>query len=135
MVRNFPLNNVQQDTGYNWSASNASGLPGGVSAFVKAGQADGATEGFDSYVVGAFVCQKTQHSHPFGVFYGENPLSYSFPLVLLEISFVLLATRLVRFILKPLRQPKIVSEIIVRALLGDYICSRLNVIWKQINLF
>ncbi|GMN23531.1 hypothetical protein TIFTF001_000160 [Ficus carica] len=125
MVRELlPLDNGQQDVGYNWSASNAGGLPGGVSAFVKAGQTNGTTEGFNSYVAGAFVCEKAQHNHPFGVFYGENPLSYSFPLVLLEISFVILATRLVRFILKPLRQPKIVSEIIGGIIVGPSVLGR-----------
>lgn len=119
MVREFPVYQSQQDVaGYNLSASAGGGLHGGVSAFMKAGPNDGITvEGFNSYVAGAFVCQKTQHNHPFGVFYGENPLSYSFPLVLLEISFVLLATRLVRFVLKPLRQPRIVSEILVSLLI------------------
>lgn len=52
----------------------------------------------------------------FGVFYGENPLHSSFPLLLLEVSLVILISRLVRFLLKPLKQPRVVSDVIVRSL-------------------
>lgn len=60
-----------------------------------------------------FICRNIKNDHSFGVFYGENPLKFSFPLILLEVSFVIVITHVVRFILKPLRQPKVISQIIV----------------------
>ncbi|KAF8394860.1 hypothetical protein HHK36_018797 [Tetracentron sinense] len=57
-------------------------------------------------------CRWAKRPHPFGIFYGENPLDFSFPLVLLQISVIVVITRAVRFLLKPLKQPRIISDII-----------------------
>lgn len=51
--------------------------------------------------------------HPYGLFYGESPLSYPFTLVLLEFSFIVFTIHVVRFLLKPFRQPRIIAEIVV----------------------
>lgn len=59
------------------------------------------------------ICRAYQDSHSPGIFYGKDPLQFSFPLLLLEVSMVIVITRIVRFALKPLKQPRIVSEIIV----------------------
>ncbi|CAK9174219.1 unnamed protein product [Ilex paraguariensis] len=67
------------------------------------------------------ICGRTHRSHPFGIFYGDNPLDYSFPLVLLEISTVVMITRIVRHLLKPLKQPRVVSEIIGGIIIGPSI--------------
>ena len=105
MVREFPLFRPQPEAVYGTTLHLANVSLKAQDAFV---------EGVNNVLPGNFICQKThQPSHPFGIFYGDNPLSYSFPLVLLEISFVVIATRIVRFVLKPLRQPRIVSEILV----------------------
>ncbi|KAA8549463.1 hypothetical protein F0562_001147 [Nyssa sinensis] len=64
------------------------------------------------------ICGRTQHSYPFGIFYGENPLNFSFSLMLLEVSIVILITHVVRFLLKPLKQPRIVSEVIGGLIIG-----------------
>lgn len=66
---------------------------------------------------GLVVCRAKRHDHSVGVFYGLNPLDYSFPLFLLQLSSLIIVTHLVRFILKPLRQPKVVSEILVSKLI------------------
>lgn len=62
---------------------------------------------------GLVICREVHYDHPFGVFYGQNPLDFSFPLFLLQISTLIAITRILRFLLKPLRQPNIVSEILV----------------------
>ncbi|KAI3450283.1 hypothetical protein Pfo_006948 [Paulownia fortunei] len=62
---------------------------------------------------GLVKCREKQKNHPFGIFHGQNPLQFSFPLVLLQISTLIGVTRIPRFLLKPLRQPKVVSEILV----------------------
>ena len=60
-------------------------------------------------------CRTTVNKHrSIGIFYGENPLQTPFSLLLLEMSLVILLSRLVRFLLKPLRQPRVVSDVIVR---------------------
>ncbi|KAF5957866.1 hypothetical protein HYC85_005091 [Camellia sinensis] len=48
-----------------------------------------------------------------GAFQGENPLDYALPLAILQICVVVAFTRSLAFILKPLRQPRVIAEIIV----------------------
>lgn len=60
-----------------------------------------------------FVCRKAHSSHPLGIFYGDNPLNFSFSLIMLDLVIIILITQTLRFLLKPLRQPRVVSEIIV----------------------
>ncbi|KAK4407715.1 Cation/H(+) antiporter 24 [Sesamum angolense] len=52
------------------------------------------------------ICRGIANDHAFGIFYGQNPLKYSFPLLLLELSSIIIISHVVRFLLKPLRQPK-----------------------------
>ncbi|WRX24162.1 hypothetical protein QQP08_016649 [Theobroma cacao] len=49
-----------------------------------------------------------------GVWQGENPLNYAFPLLILQTTIVLFTSRFLAVLLKPLRQPKVVAEIVVR---------------------
>ncbi|XP_020550589.1 cation/H(+) antiporter 24 [Sesamum indicum] len=70
------------------------------------------------------ICRAIRNDHAFGIFYGQNPLKYSFPLLLLELSSIIIISRVVRFLLKPLRQPKVVSEIIGGIILGPSVLSR-----------
>ena len=72
-----------------------------------------------------FICRATQGTHPLGIFYGESPLEYSFTLVLLEVTLIVLITRILAFLLKPLKQPRIVSDILVTSL-------SLSFLYKQI---
>ncbi|KAK7396503.1 hypothetical protein VNO78_17554 [Psophocarpus tetragonolobus] len=48
-----------------------------------------------------------------GAWQGDNPLSHALPLLIIQIILVLLVSRTLAFVLKPLRQPKVVAEIIV----------------------
>ncbi|KAG2277563.1 hypothetical protein Bca52824_060118 [Brassica carinata] len=47
-----------------------------------------------------------------GVFQGESPLDFAFPLVILQICLVVAVTRSLAFLLRPMRQPRVVAEII-----------------------
>ncbi|KAG9443398.1 hypothetical protein H6P81_014738 [Aristolochia fimbriata] len=47
-----------------------------------------------------------------GIWQGDNPLAYSLPLFILQITIVVLTTRALVLLLRPLRQPKVVAEII-----------------------
>ncbi|KAL1565779.1 hypothetical protein AAHA92_01463 [Salvia divinorum] len=71
-----------------------------------------------------YICRKKYNENLFGVFYGQNPLKSSFPLILVELTFLILVSRVVRLILKPLGQPKIISEIIGGIILGPSVLCR-----------
>ncbi|KAK3206611.1 hypothetical protein Dsin_020657, partial [Dipteronia sinensis] len=70
------------------------------------------------------ICRNIHKDHSVGIYYGENPLHYSFTLMLFEIIFVISTTRIIRFILKPLKQPRVVSEIIGGIIVGPSILGR-----------
>ncbi|XVF16998.1 hypothetical protein REPUB_Repub10bG0079300 [Reevesia pubescens] len=59
-----------------------------------------------------------------GVWQGDNPLDYSLPLFILQLTMVVVTTRMLVFILKPLRQPRVVSEILGGVLLGPSLLGR-----------
>lgn len=48
-----------------------------------------------------------------GIWQGENPLDYSLPLFILQLTLVVVMTRILVFILKPFRQPRVIAEILV----------------------
>ncbi|GFZ01309.1 cation/H+ exchanger 18 [Actinidia rufa] len=53
-----------------------------------------------------------------GVFQGDDPLDYALPLAILQICMVVVLTRGLAFLLRPLRQPRVIAEIIGGILLG-----------------
>ncbi|KDP35607.1 hypothetical protein JCGZ_09045 [Jatropha curcas] len=53
-----------------------------------------------------------------GAWQGDNPLNYAFPLLIVQTIIVLFVTRSLAYLLRPLRQPRVVAEIIGGILLG-----------------
>ncbi|KAL9270643.1 Cation/H(+) antiporter 25-like protein, partial [Drosera capensis] len=65
------------------------------------------------------VCKRARAYPPFEVFRGTiSPLDFSFTYILLEASLVLLLAHALRFLLKPLHQPKVIPDIIAGILIG-----------------
>ncbi|KAI6675042.1 hypothetical protein NL676_002948 [Syzygium grande] len=53
-----------------------------------------------------------------GAWQGDNPLDYAFPLLIVQTTLILVVSRSLAFLLKPLRQPKVIAEIVGGILLG-----------------
>ena len=48
-----------------------------------------------------------------GAWQGDNPLDFAFPLLIVQTTLILVLGRFLTFLLKPLRQPKVIAEIAV----------------------
>lgn len=51
-----------------------------------------------------------------GVFQGDSPLDFALPLAILQICLVVLVTRGLAYLLRPLRQPRVIAEVVVISL-------------------
>lgn len=61
-----------------------------------------------------------------GLFQGDNPLDYALPLAILQICLVVALTRILAFLLRPLRQPRVIAEIVVSSSLRMHTLNFLN---------
>ncbi|PIA48166.1 hypothetical protein AQUCO_01400623v1 [Aquilegia coerulea] len=66
----------------------------------------------------SIVCYSPRMILANGLWNGDNPLDYSVPLFILQLMLIVITTRIIVYILKPLRQPRVVSEILGGVLLG-----------------
>ncbi len=62
---------------------------------------------------GSTSCPAPMKATSNGAWQGDDPLHFALPLIILQICLVVVLTRLLAFLLRPLRQPRVVAEIIV----------------------
>ncbi|KAL6174783.1 hypothetical protein ACLB2K_051429 [Fragaria x ananassa] len=63
------------------------------------------------------TCPSPMKATSNGVFQGDDPLHFALPLAILQICIVVALTRGLAYLLKPLRQPRVIAEIIF----GDFV--------------
>ncbi|KAJ8768749.1 hypothetical protein K2173_023653 [Erythroxylum novogranatense] len=71
-----------------------------------------------------FLCHGVGRINSRGLWLGDDPLSFSFPLLLLQLSLISIFTRFIYVLLKPFGQPSIVSQILGGLLLGPSILGQ-----------
>jgi hypothetical protein len=64
------------------------------------------------------VCYKKNLTNSSGLWRVENSLTYSLPVFVLQLTFIIMIISIIKAVLKPLRQPPIVGEIFVSILLS-----------------
>ncbi|KAG9457245.1 hypothetical protein H6P81_001753 [Aristolochia fimbriata] len=74
--------------------------------------------------VASQTCPPPMKATSNGAFQGDNPLDYALPLAILQILLVLILTRGIAVLLKPLRQPRVIAEIVGGILLGPSALGR-----------
>ncbi|XP_050216483.1 cation/H(+) antiporter 15-like [Mercurialis annua] len=70
---------------------------------------------------GSFVCQVVGKISSKGYWFGDDPLSFSLPLLLFQLSLFSIFTRSIYIVLRPFGQPSIVSQILGGVILGPTI--------------
>ncbi len=70
-------------------------------------------EGVEREMANVTACIKPMADTSNGVFQGDNPIRFALPLIIVQIIFVIVVTRLLGFLVKPLHQPRVIAEIVV----------------------
>ncbi|XP_022680609.1 cation/H(+) antiporter 15-like [Setaria italica] len=66
----------------------------------------------------------------YGIWQGVNPLEFSLPLFILQTAIIVATTRLLVLLLKPIRQPRVIAEILAGVILGPSVMGQVDV-WAK----
>ncbi|KAM1998572.1 hypothetical protein ACFX16_006089 [Malus domestica] len=117
MVRKFPL--YHPPTPWDGSSNR-------FQASVKAQAGNVSIDLNNVYPSTIISCGKAREAGSLSLLYGENPLKSSFRLLLLEFALINVLTRIIRVLLKPLKQPRIVSDVILRVKMDVSLVKKAN---------
>ncbi|KAK7327988.1 hypothetical protein VNO77_22082 [Canavalia gladiata] len=73
---------------------------------------------------GSIVCYTPTMTTTNGLWQGDNPLDFSLPLFILQLTLIVCATRFFVLILGPFHQPRVIAEIMGGLLLGPSVLGR-----------
>ncbi|MED6179581.1 hypothetical protein PIB30_002406 [Stylosanthes scabra] len=82
----------------------------------------------------SLTCQTVQEFRPRGIFNGDGSIltTSTFSLLMLHLILVFVVTRILRMLFKPLKQPKLISQILGGIILGPSVMGRSG--WFQRNV-
>ncbi|GJN14745.1 hypothetical protein PR202_gb01601 [Eleusine coracana subsp. coracana] len=63
----------------------------------------------------------------YGIWNGGNPLEFSLPLFILQTAIIVATTRILVLLLKPIRQPRVIAEILAGVILGPSVMGQVEV--------
>ncbi|KAK1282252.1 Cation/H(+) antiporter 15 [Acorus calamus] len=111
-----------------WPTTMGSGTPHHLHAFSRLDGLGNATTSSTTTVSpisnNNIVCYAPTMITTNGIWQGDNPLNYSLPLFILQLTLIVCTTRSLVLLLKPLRQPRVIAEIIGGVLLGPSVLGR-----------
>ncbi|KAH0468930.1 hypothetical protein IEQ34_002162 [Dendrobium chrysotoxum] len=87
----------------------------------------------NSSILSTVVCFNPKSTANGGVWQGENLIEYSFPRFIIQLLLIVIITRLVAFLLRPLHQPRYLANIIGGILVGPTGLGRIP--WVARKLF
>ena len=73
------------------------------------------------------VCYSPMMITTNGIWQGVNPLEFSLPLFILQVAVIVITTRFLVLLLRPLRQPRVIAEILAGVLLGPSLMGQMEV--------
>ncbi|KAL6616278.1 hypothetical protein ACP70R_038548 [Stipagrostis hirtigluma subsp. patula] len=75
---------------------------------------------------GTVVCYSPMMITTSGIWQGVNPLEFSLPLFILQLTVIVVTTRILVVLLKPFRQPRVIAEILAGVVLGPSVMGQME---------
>ncbi|CAM8971128.1 unnamed protein product [Rhodiola kirilowii] len=80
----------------------------------------------------SFICLEYDTTDSDGVWFGDNPLNFATPLLLLQVTVISITSHLINCCLKPLGQSVIVAQILGGIVLGPSLLGQINVVAEKL---
>ncbi|KAL6013183.1 hypothetical protein ACLOJK_003675 [Asimina triloba] len=76
--------------------------------------------------VNQVVCYTPSMMLSNGMWNGKSPLSFTIPVFVIQLTLIILTSRILVFLLKPFKQPRVVAEILAGLVLGPSVMGRVG---------